>query len=649
MSTHHDHSPRQWHQGEEEMHRLLHVPPSGNPTIRGLPDAYAHWMAQTPLLALGTVDDRGRVWTTLLGGQPGVTIPIAPGILGVSTPAHLSPASRHETGAWTGLDPVLNALLSNETDGAAGGKLVAGLAIDLEERTRVKLAGRMVRGIVRGDEPPAARLGSMADAPRVDVQMAITIDETLGNCPKYLNRKTVWPHEAHPALISDSMPLNDAAVRLIDKADIFFISSRHGDESMDTNNRGGAPGFVRVLSNSAADGVTLVYPEYSGNRLLQTLGNLTTDPAVGVTFPDFETGDILYLTGRADILVGVAAAAVMPHSTVAVRIEVDAARFVEDGLFFRGRLLDPSPYDPPVRPLAEELGDLGLSPATTHPVARATLVGRTPITPTVARYTFALAPDTSSPGAAEAYSTLEPWRAGQHVTLDFSADLDRGWSHMRDHDPASLNDDYIRSFTITSAPPQRVDPAAADANRPGEPGSMRFEITVREHGPVTEHLAEWKDGADVTAAVLGFGSDNLVEPGTDADVDTVVVAAGVGITPLVAQAAPLIEAGCLLRVLWSVRADDLPLAIDILRRIDGLAPLTTMFITGEAQADHGDEIRMLEQAGARVRRRRMQQSDLLAEGAEGRRSFFVSVGPDLRKSAMGWLGGQDARFTSFTY
>ena len=49
---------------------------------------------------------------------------------------------------------------------------------------------------------------------------------------------------------------------------------------MGTNHRGGSPGFVRVASNKPGPGgCTLVYPEFSGNRLYQTLGNLyTTTP-----------------------------------------------------------------------------------------------------------------------------------------------------------------------------------------------------------------------------------------------------------------------------------------------------------------------------------------------------------------------------------
>lgn len=150
--------PREeWHAGEEAMHRLLDVPHGRNPTIRGLPQQYGEWMAGSPLLALGTSDREGRIWTTVLGGAAGVTRPAGPGVLVVSSAAHLASATRRRGRGWIGCDPVLEALF---TAGAAAdartdpegdpdahrlvdhgdrGKLVAGLAMNLEERTRVKL------------------------------------------------------------------------------------------------------------------------------------------------------------------------------------------------------------------------------------------------------------------------------------------------------------------------------------------------------------------------------------------------------------------------------------------------------------------------------------------------------------------------------
>lgn len=278
-----------------------------------------------------------------------------------------------------------------------------------------------MRGVLAADDAQSSRSRPNQLA-RLDVKLAVAVDETLGNCPKYLNRKTIWPHSASPQLDSDLLPLTHKALELIGKADMIFLTSRHGTASMDTNIRGGAPGFVRVFSNSHAEGVNLVYPEYSGNRLYQTLGNLKADPAVGITFVDFASSNVLYTTGQAKILVGADAYAVLPRSPLAVMVTLEAARFVSDGLSFRGRQLDDSPYNPPVRRLAREIQETDGPSLTldwdnsTRGVATATLIHSDPITPTVSRYTFRLSPGLSSDRGDDEFRRLTPWRAGLQET-----------------------------------------------------------------------------------------------------------------------------------------------------------------------------------------------------------------------------------------
>jgi len=74
------------------------------------------------------------------------------------------------------------------------------------------------------------------------------------------------------------------------------IADRHGEA--DVTFRAGLPGFVRVL-----DEKTLAYPEYRGNGVMATLGNVSENPHVGLLFVDF-TGDKigLHVNGRARIL-----------------------------------------------------------------------------------------------------------------------------------------------------------------------------------------------------------------------------------------------------------------------------------------------------------------------------------------------------------
>ena len=47
---------------------------------------------------------------------------------------------------------------------------------------------------------------------------------------------------------------------------------------------------------------TLQFPDYAGNNMFNTLGNLAIDPHAGLLFVDFELGDTLQITGEARVL-----------------------------------------------------------------------------------------------------------------------------------------------------------------------------------------------------------------------------------------------------------------------------------------------------------------------------------------------------------
>jgi predicted pyridoxine 5'-phosphate oxidase superfamily flavin-nucleotide-binding protein len=86
----------------------------------------------------------------------------------------------------------------------------------------------------------------------------------------------------YPATRTES---NGKQQRLIREADTFFIASSHRDGGADASHRGGNPGFVHVLNETK-----LIWPDYSGNGMFQTLGNLAIDPRAGLLFMDFESG-----------------------------------------------------------------------------------------------------------------------------------------------------------------------------------------------------------------------------------------------------------------------------------------------------------------------------------------------------------------------
>ncbi|KAI1499471.1 hypothetical protein F5X99DRAFT_389539 [Biscogniauxia marginata] len=676
----------QYHTGEETVHRLLRLPTRDNPTYHGLAPSYGHRIIRSPLVAFGTLDRQGRPWATIWGGEAGFCRPLARDVLGIHTIADVKydpvfqelyavgkTAGDEEDG-----DKITREVIDDEVVRPDGGKILAGLSIDLETRDRVKIAGRMLAGAATRTEPG----GGVAD-----LQMALQIEESLGNCPKYLNKKLITPHIPSPRLISEGTgtPLSREALDLIGKADLFFIASKHGNNgSMDVNHRGGPPGFLRVFRNQGAD-VTLIYPEYSGNRLYQTLGNLQEDPCAGLAVPDFATGDVLYLTGRTTILTAGAdraAAAYMPRTTkLAVRIDVEEARLVAGGLPFRGEDIDFSPYNPPVRRLACEVPDNPDNPnplpsgtaedkttTTAGGIATATLVRREPVTPSISRYVFRL----EHGGGGGGGGGSPEWRPGYHVTLDFGPELDLGWSHMRDDDPQSLNDDYVRTFTVSGVSVGggggNATPAPPASKLVLLPDGAEFEIVARRHGPATSLLASWPDLDRVPLAipVLGFGggsggfgmlgSRDGDGDGEEEEEESVFVAGGVGITPLMAQAAGVLltlekKKGGRLRVLWSLRGEDIALAGLVLGRIAGLGPVTRVYVTGEASAAK-EGIARIRGLGAEVVEGRMGAADVLAKGeGEGkrRRNFYCCAGPGMLRDVLRWTEGEEVAYESFEY
>jgi ferredoxin-NADP reductase len=583
-----------WHDGEERMHRLMRVPDMDNPAVPYLSASGGYFLTKVPLLAVGTVDSQGRPWTSLWGGIAGFAGPIAESMIGLKTPVDSTN------------DPVVKALLSNQVideDGAprqSPGNMVSGLAIHLEHRLRWKLFGRMVAGSL--DE----ELGQ--------AQLAVHIEESLGNCPKYLNEKHVIPMQQTPTLISDSPQLPAAAIELLSRADTIFVSSRHGTSDMDTNIRGGPPGFVRVESNDG--NAVLVYPEYSGNRLYQTLGNLQTTPLAGYVVPDFETGNVLYLTGRTEVLVGQAAASILPRSNLAVRVTVTAALFVEKGLAFRGEPGERSPYNPTVRYLNTEKSIPTKAEENTNMAA--TLIKKEKITPSIVRFRFQ-------------YSSPDPvsWQPGQYATLSFQDELDMGYSHMRDDDPASLNDDYVRTFTISSYPGRELP-------------ANQFEMMLRRHGTVTDHLFRTNERAGLEVPLKGFGGSFHIPAHSGSIVP--FVAGGIGITPLLAQLPDLNIPQ--LRLFWSVSVSDIGLVNDTFQRWPDLPRSTVVFVTGLDTNDHQIKLDELHLSGARVVRRRLQAGDLDPLLSE---TWYLCAGDALKRMVLAWLNGKQVVSEDFNY
>lgn len=235
-----------------------------------MPDQHRELFATLPYLVLGGVDDRARPWASMVAGRPGfVTSPDA-------TTLVIDAAPRPG-------DPLATAL--------APGAPIGVLGIELATRRRNR-----ANGVVR------ARHGE---------KLSIDVRQSFGNCPKYIHGRA--PTQGAPdasgvgtGATTHGSRLPDLLVAQLRAADTFFIASAtadagHGDGSdgVDVSHRGGNPGFVRV---DQAATTTLTFPDFLGNFLFNTIGNLLANPRAGLVVPDFHRGSLLSLTGTTEIV-----------------------------------------------------------------------------------------------------------------------------------------------------------------------------------------------------------------------------------------------------------------------------------------------------------------------------------------------------------
>lgn len=87
-------------------------------------------------------------------------------------------------------------------------------------------------------------------------------------------------------------------IEFIERMDMAFIATADAHGECDSSLRAGPPGFLKVL-----DERTLAYPEYRGNGVLASLGNISENPHVGLLMVDFVRDLIgLHVNGRARIV-----------------------------------------------------------------------------------------------------------------------------------------------------------------------------------------------------------------------------------------------------------------------------------------------------------------------------------------------------------
>ena len=212
--------------------------------------------AQTLAVLVGR-DDPGRLWAAPLTGRAGFL-----------------------RGGGDVLDVAASPEPGDPLRGLRAGQPVAVIAPDLGRRRRVRVNGQLSSSDGRG--------------------LTIDVAQAYGNCPAYITPRavavgSVAPDDVtHPAL-GEAGLLTARAAEIVTSTDTFFLGTEHPQRGTDASHKGGPPGFVRI------DGPDLLWPDYAGNNMFNSLGNLAVDPDAALLFIDFDAGEVLQLSGTAEV------------------------------------------------------------------------------------------------------------------------------------------------------------------------------------------------------------------------------------------------------------------------------------------------------------------------------------------------------------
>lgn len=135
----------------------------------------------------------------------------------------------------------------------------------------------------------------------------------------------------------------------IEASAMLFAATADEEGRPDCSYKGGLPGFVRVL-----DDRTLAIPDYDGNGMYRSWGNLLVNPQVGLLFLDFEQPRRLRVNGRARVVTDDPLLAECAGAVFIVRVEAEAIfpncpRYIHRMQLVEHSAYAPRPgYEPPV-------------------------------------------------------------------------------------------------------------------------------------------------------------------------------------------------------------------------------------------------------------------------------------------------------------
>lgn len=329
-----------------------------------------------------------------------------------------------------------------------------------------------------------------------DHGLSVEVEQAFGNCPQYIQLRqfeTVPLADLATRKAQHLDGLDDAAKAVIESADTFFIASYvevDNARSVDVSHRGGQAGFVKI------DGDCLTVPDFAGNLHFNTLGNLLLNPRAGLLFIDFKTGDLLQLTGRTEILLEGPLVEAFQGAERLWKLHVEQVVRRPAALALRWRFDGVSPNSlltgtweqAAARLQARALGDRW----------RPLRVSRIERESQNIRSIYLEAGDDAG---------LPLFQAGQHLPVRFTLD----------------DQVHIRTYSLSSAPSDDF---------------MR--ISVKLEGRVSSHLHERIKVGDVIEARAPQGHFTVA---ADERRPLVLLAAGVGITPLLSMLREVVYQG----------------------------------------------------------------------------------------------------------
>ncbi|WP_430474574.1 pyridoxamine 5'-phosphate oxidase family protein [Thalassospira lucentensis] len=456
-----------WHAGEIYMQELVGVRDQmaeiGKRVLRDhLLDQHRQFYPQLPFAVFGAVDDNGDVWATLRANHPGFLHSPDPYQLSVDLPRDAT-------------DPA--------DAGMGDGKAIGMIGIELQSRRRNRLNGRIMR--------------------RSDDGFAIRVGHSFGNCPQYIRLRDFEFIRDPLAAISlqpeTSTGLDDRARAMIAQADTFFVATYvdRSDENreVDVSHRGGKAGFVHV----DADG-TLTIPDFAGNLFFNTLGNILSNPKAGLVFTDFATGDVLQITGAADVITEGPEITAFQGAERLWRVFPHKAVWRKSALPIRWRTqadgMSPNSLLTGDWETAERQLSAIKAAQSWRPFRIARITNENHLIKS-----FHLEP-------VDQNGTL-PFRAGQHLPIRVKI--------------GSSDKPVIRTYTLSSAP-----------------SDDHYRISVKREGAVSSHLHDMLGVGDVIEARAPAGDFFL---DLNAKRPLVLMAGGIGITPMISMMRQVVYEG----------------------------------------------------------------------------------------------------------